>query len=222
MENLILFCKNTEDNKITLNSEINEFIINKYAPERHENSEYYNNKRGGRFTPFNAWYYKCAEFVAAQFMHIRFGLPLIDPDVRIYKSYQKNWNADLNFENVYLFDKHYDKLRIHVKSTSFQTIKAKYSESYTFQLCNKDGQGGRDMILDHGNENDFCIFVFAPYEKIKKGNVSFYIKALLPWNFIKDNGLLEDPQKSDHIGLKLVVYINSIKRKFQELNVLTF
>lgn len=219
MDNVVFFPKNTEENKITLPSDINKEIAEKYAPERQKNASFYAKRRGG-FPPslFDCWYYKCAEFASARFLHEKFDLPLIEPDIKIYSSSEKNWNADLSFKDVTFMGRHFDELRFHNKSVSRKIIAKGIPESFMFQFANKNTRGGHDDIFDKGNENDYCVFVYVPHEDVVTGNAEFYIRGILPWNFIKENDLLENPKNKGLVGVKLCVYTESIRRFLKPVN----
>jgi hypothetical protein len=213
MDNVVFFPKNGEDNKVTLSSEINKDIAENYAPERQKNASFYAKRRGG-FPPslFDCWYYKCAEFASACFLHEKCGLPLIEPDTKIYSSSDKNWNADLSFKDVTFMGRHFDELRFHNKSVTRKIVAKGFPESFMFQFANKNLKGGHDDILDKGNESDYCVFVYVPHENIVAGNVDFYVRGVFPWTFIKENNLLENPKKKELIGVKLCVYTETIRK----------
>lgn len=218
MDDFLFFPKNTEENKVTIPADINKEVAEKYAPERQKNALFYAKRRGG--TPptlFDSWYYKCAEFASAFYLHQSHQLPLVSPDTKIYKSSEKNWNADLSYKEVNFLNKYFEELRFHNKSVTRARISSGYPESFMFQLANKNSsQGGRDNLLDNGNENDYCIFVHVPYDTIVPGKVDFYIRGVFPWNFIKENDLLENPVNKNLIGGKLCVYTESIKRRIKK------
>jgi hypothetical protein len=213
MENVVFFPKNGDENKVTLPADINKEIAEKYAPERQKNASFYASKRGG-YPPsiFDCWYYKCAEFAAARFLHEKYELPLVEPDIKIYKSSEKNWNADLSYQDVTFLGKHHDQLRFHNKSATRKIVAKGYPESFMFQFANKNLVGGHDEILDKGNDDDYCVFVYVPYEVVTSGNVDFYVRGVIPWTFIKENNLLENPKKQTLIGVKLCVYTETVRR----------
>lgn len=221
MNDFLFFPKNSEENKITIPADINKEVTEKYAPERQKNALFYAKRRGGAPpTLFDSWYYKCAEFASAYYLHQRHQLPLISPDIKIYKSSEKNWDADLSYENVKFLDQHFDNLRFHNKSVTRKIISKGYPESFMFQLANKNStKGGRDQLLDKGDKNDYCIFVHVPYDTIVPGRIDFYIRGVFPWNFIRENELLENPQKQSLIGGKLCVYTESIKKKVKDFQL---
>ncbi len=217
MDNLLFFPKNDDDNKVSIPSDVNKEIAEKYAPERQKNAAFYASKRGG-FPPslFDCWYYKCAEFASANFLHEKHGLPLLTPDTKIYKSSEKNWNADLLFKDVQFLNKHHDELRFHNKSVTRKSIAAGFNESFMFQFANRDTKGGRDAIFDKGDENDYCVFVYVPYTEVTNGRLDFYIRGVVPWNFIKENNLLANPKKPSLVGVKLVVYTENLRQAVQD------
>jgi hypothetical protein len=219
MDNVLFFPENTEENKAIVSANVNEIITKEYAPKRLQNKQFYVEARGGSpQTLFDCWYYKCAEFASSNFLHEKYNLPLVEPDTKIYKSSEKNWNADISYKNVTFLNNHFENLRFHNKSVTSMSAQ-RYEESFMFQLANRNGRGGKDKILKSGNENDYCIFVYVPYNDIAAGDLNFYIRGIIPWTFIKENGLLENPKKPSLIGQKLCVYTKSLRKKFQTIEV---
>jgi hypothetical protein len=213
MDNVVFFPRNSDENKVTLPADINKEIAEKYAPERMKNASFYVSNRGGSPpTLFDCWYYKCAEFATAYFLHEKYDLPLVQPDIKIYKSSEKNWNADLSFKDVTFLGRHFDELRFHNKSVTRKIVARGFPESFMFQFSNKNTKGGHDKLLDNGNDNDYCVFVYVPHDTISTGVAEFYIRGIMPWTFIKENNLLENPKKQELIGVKVCVYTESIRR----------
>lgn len=221
MNDFIFYEKNGDENRVRVPEILNERILYEYLPGRMgggaRDSEYYKNVRGGTMKGFDCWGYKNAECGASVFMHKNLGMPLVLPDFKIYKPSEKSWSPDLVFTNVTFQDKFFETLNIHVKSFTRDSL-AKYPESYTFQLCNKNGHGGRDRLLDHGNENDYCMFVFVPYTEITLGKIDVYVRCIVPWTFINDNNLLGDPVLPHLKYQKRCVYTEAVRRKIKQTN----
>lgn len=150
MSDFLFFPNNSKENKVTIPAALNKAVAEKYAPERQKNAKFYASRRGGSPpTIFDSWYYKCAEFASAFYLHLKHELPLSLPDTNIYKSSQKSWKADLTYTNVKFLGKSFDELRIHNKSVTRKVIEKGYPESFMFQLANKaSNTGGRDQLLD--------------------------------------------------------------------------
>lgn len=213
MIDFLFFPKNNEENRITIPADINKEVAEKYAVERVKDAERLKKLRGGKpLEVFDCWYYKCAEFASSLYLHQNHQFPLVLPDTNIYKASEKNWNADLSYQKVNFLNKYFEELRLHNKSVTSARISSGYPESFVFQLANRNSKGGRDNLLDNGNENDYCVFVYVPYDKIVSGKVAFYIRGIVPWTFIKENNLLENPVRKNLIGGKLCVYTESIKK----------
>lgn len=216
-DNLIFFQENSEENKVTIPAEFNKEVAENYAPQRQKNSRFYATRRGGSApTVFDSWYYKCAEYAAAKFLNEKFNLPFVAPDTKIYTSRQRNWNCDLPYFNVKFLNKNFTELRVHCKSVTQKSIAKGYRESFMFQLANKEGSGGTDIIFKEGSEKDYCVLVHVPYSDIVEGDLKFYVRGVMPWNYIKDNGLLENPIKKELIGCKYCVYSESISKSLKK------
>lgn len=217
--NPILFYKNTDESKITLNSEISK-KCEEYAIERvKKDAEWYSLNRGGKsqFDPFIFWGYKCAEFAVAQFLSDKYGLDHVNPDTNIYDNNYKSWDADIVYHNAVFLEEKFDELRIHVKSANRKTMSkgirgVGVPESYMFQISNKTGFGGEDWIIQNGNKNDICVFVYVPHNEIVKNKAEFYIRAIVPWDYIKTKKILESPVQESLIGKKLCVYTESLRK----------
>lgn len=212
-DNVIFFPKNTSDNKVRVSSDINKMIAEEYAPKRQKNANFYATRRGGKPpTIFDSWYYKCAEFGGSIFLTERYGLPIVKPDTRIYSSKQKSWNCDLPYFNVNFFNHFHENLRFHTKSANAKTIKSGYRESFIFQLANKEGSGGKDVIVTDGNKDDYCIFMYVPFTNIVEGDIDLYVRAIVPWLYIKNNNLLENLKKPEFLGKKVCVYSETLEK----------
>jgi hypothetical protein len=217
-EKVILFSSNTDENKVLIPADVNKDIAENYAPQRQKNARFYAARRGGAPPSlFDSWYYKCAEYAVASFLHEKYNLPFVKPDTKIYSGKQKSWNCDLPYSDVKFLGRKHKELRIHCKSATIKSIAKGYKESFCFQLANKEGTGGTDAILKEGDENDYCVFVHVPYNDIVEGDINFHIRSVISWNFIKNNSLLENPIKKELIGCKYFVYTESLNNALATL-----
>jgi len=184
------------------------------AKARQEDAEYKARERGG-FPPqlFEFWCSKGAEFAAAYFLHERHDLPLVLPDFKYYNSSEKSWEADLPYTNIDYLGKHYDSFRFHIKSSSKASIDRGYEESFLWNYSNKDGSGGRDLIFEEGGPNDACVLVYVPHTFIQNGDAEFYIRAVLPWLFIKDGNLFGLPKKPSLHETKVCLYTADLMKR---------
>lgn len=207
--NPILFLENVP--KITIKSEINDHCKT-YGAKRVENdSKWYQKTRGGKpANVYSFWGYKCAEFAASQFLTESYNFPNKMPDTEIYQKNQKNWNADLLYDDINFCNKQYNQLRVHVKSTSKKAISDGYPESFMFQLSNRSGMGGMDKILTEGDENDLIVMVYNPYSDVVEGDVEFHIRGMVPWTYAKK--YLENPVAPSLIGKKICVYTETLNK----------
>lgn len=213
-DHVTFFPKNTEENRVRVYAEINKQIAEEYAPKRQKNANFYASRRGGKPPSlFDSWYYKCAEFGASMFLTERYDLPVVKPDTKIYSSRQKNWNCDLPYFNVDFLGTFHENLRFHTKSANAKTIKSGFRESFIFQLANKAGAGGKDSIITEGNKDDYCIFMYVPYTDIVEGDIELYVRAIVPWLYIKENNLLENLKKPEFLGKKVCVYSETLKKR---------
>lgn len=213
-DNVIFFPKDTEENKVRVFASINKMIAEQYAPKRQKNAHFYASRRGGKPPSlFDSWYYKCAEFGASIFLTDRFDLPPVKPDTKIYSSRKKSWDCDLPYFNVNFLNTFHENLRFHTKSANAKTIKSGYRESFIFQLANKQGSGGKDAIIENGDRDDYCIFMYVPYTEIVKGDIELYVRAIVPWLYIKENNLLENLKKPEFLGKKACVYSETLEKK---------
>jgi hypothetical protein len=211
---VIFFPKNTEENRVRVRASINKKIAEEYAPKRQKNANFYAAQRGGKPPSlFDSWYYKCAEFGAAVFLTDKHDLPLVKPDTKIYSSRNKDWTPDLSYFHADFLGNHHESLRFAVKSANAKTIKSGFRESFIFQVANKEGSGGKDAILTNGNKDDYCIFMHVPYTDIVKGDLDFYVRAIVPWLYIKENGLLENLKKPEFLGKKVCVYSETLENR---------
>lgn len=131
--------------------------------------------------------------------------PALDIDFEIREGASKGWNVDLPFSGK---DKEYPD--VHVKSCGPQTLNITGGEcSWTFQLSNANGKGGRDPVFD-GPDTDLVAFVYIDDLKAQKG----VIKAIMPWGDVKKH--LRDPISISLRGLKKCIYMNDLIRDTRE------
>lgn len=120
---------------------------------------------------------KKAEFIAAYGLHEFFNVPLVMPDLQIYRKRDKNWDCDLIYGRTG---------NAHVKACSQHTLDYCGDFSWVFQYANKGRPGGTDQVFK-APSNDFLVGVFMEDFLSHKG----IIKIVLPIERVKL--LLRDP-----------------------------
>lgn len=192
-----ILCDNVVVLKDCVNEQVEKYLREMRSPE--QSVSYYSQNRNDsslKKIEDDQRLGKKAEFVAAKFLHKQFKLPLCYPDLGIYSSDEKNWNADL-YENV------------HVKSCSLQTYRYCGDYSWTFQLKNNSGSGGRDKLFDRGD--GWVVFVFMETSQSLVG----VVKAVVSWDRVKI--LLRDPKKQTLKGIKKCLYYKDLVGKNENL-----
>jgi len=126
--------------------------------------------------------------------------PHISIDFEIRSGCSKGWTIDLPFAKK---DERFPN--IHVKSCQGWILQYAKDFSWTFQLSNNSGRGGRDSIFD-GPDDDLVAFVFLENHLSSTAT----IKAILPWGIIKNH--LKDPVKESLVGLKKCIYLKDLQQ----------
>jgi hypothetical protein len=207
-----------EDKEITLsekgNTEVNKKInifVNALK-EKNQSIGYYAKKRNttiGKATDDN-FLGKKAEVFAWKYLVKQRGFPKIKVDIEIRSGYHKGWKADLLFH-----EKDINFPNVHVKACQQNMVNWIGDYSWTFQISNNDGIGGKDAIFN-GSDNDLVAFVFIEDPEASKA----IIKAIMPWGEIKK--YLKDPKKLELKGLKKCVYYRDLPKthKYPSLELL--
>lgn len=176
------------------NNEINK-LVEKFVDGMFDSVSYYTrmrnvNKDRAKLDMFVG---KKAEFFTAEYLNKYHAMPLLLPDLNIYKGRQKSWAADLIHGEV----------NIHVKCCTASTLKYCGDYSWTFQYADKVGNGGKDDIFEQAN-GDLLSLVYIESPRLSSG----IIKGMVYLRDIKH--LLKDPKKSTLIGLKKCLYYNDL------------
>lgn len=181
-----------------LNNKLNE-LVEQFAWQikNKQQAEYYHQlRRAGKIKvlkkdlPLG----KKAEFVAAYGLHQRFSLPLVSPDLKIYKKREKKWSCDLIYGRTG---------NVHVKGCDAKTLSYCDDFSWTFQYRNKNGHGGTDNIFKAPSD-DFLVAVFMEDYTANKG----IIKAIIPIERVKR--LVRNPKNEWLIGIKQCLYYKDL------------
>jgi len=120
-----------------------------------------------------------------------------EPDFEIYPPRKKNWKPDLQGNGF----------EFHVKSQEAEDAK-KYGLSWTFQLSDAKGKGGKDLEIfkDHDGKS-MIVFVGINYaEGYGK------ILAVIAGRKLFDLKLFRDPKLPHLIGIKKVIYFDDLKK----------
>lgn len=139
---------------------------------------------------------KKGECLALKMLVREYGFPPTNIDWQVRRGKSKGWVKDLIFDN-HIFP------NIDIKTCSTTTIRMVGQMSWTFQLTNKSGKGGRDPILDSSG-NDIVAFVFVESYLHNYGS----IMALLPFKSVKE--YLKPPKKESLKDLKTCIYYQDL------------
>jgi hypothetical protein len=187
--------KLTKEQDEVINRKINKFLSKMSFEE--QSVSYYKNKRNAEninIIKEDIFLGKKAEYIVAIGLHKKYGIPFVEPDIKIREGKYKGWEEDLRIENV----------NIHVKSCNSHTYKYCKDYSWTFQYNNNNGKDGRDKIFNK-KEDSLCCFVFLENKDSDTG----IIKAMLPWSFVVNK--LKDPKKKSLVGIKKCIYYRDIR-----------
>jgi hypothetical protein len=192
--------------EVKLSKKVND-VLNKelqvYADGMEQNShKYWEQNRRASKAYEDSLTGKKGEFLVAEYIKKEHGLSIL-PDVNIYASRKKNWEADLPYatREMGLAD-------CHVKTCSQKTLDYAKTYSWTFQLSNGNGRHGTDRLLSSDTyDDDLIALVFVPTWESNVGQ----IMSLSKWRNVKD--LLRDPISPRLKGLKACIYIEDVNRK---------
>lgn len=193
------------EKKIVLSDVLHGKLMNKCKIfiERSQGSlSYYENKRGTNkeLAKKNIVVGKKGEVIAEMVLRKYYGFPLCKVDFEIRKDKDKGWLPDLPYNEI---GKDYPA--VHVKTCTHFTFNYAKDFSWSFQLQNSKGVGGRDKLFDlPDTAKDLVVLVYLENENAKEGTV----KAIMPWSKIKR--LLRDPVRRDYRGDKLCLYYNDL------------
>lgn len=113
-------------------------------------------------------------------------------------TYDKSFDADLLIR---------ENIKCHVKSQDIISAK-KFGTSWTFQYAGR-GNGHRDSeIFDNYNHDDLIVFCLVDNPKV-------YVCAIINVYQLHELGLFGEPKKESLIGVKKVVYLDSIPNKYK-------
>ena len=145
------------------------------------------------------WQSKKAELAAGAFLYYFLRLPMVYPDFRVYPAEQKGWAPDLPYAPS-------EFPNVHVKSCNKHTADYVKDMSWTFQLANSEGGGGRDKLLD-SDGTDVVVGVYADYPE------SATYRIMMVSAFAGVRHLLCPPKKPDLVGLKLCLDYLRVKQQ---------
>jgi hypothetical protein len=166
-------------------------------------NNYYNNRNASK-PKEDIIFGKLGECFVAEFLTESFGLPLIEPDFKIYKSHDKNWTADLDY-NPYIEK----SFKVNVKTCTpyvYRLLKKGSNLSWTFQFKNKNNKFGRDALFNSFNKDAIVFLTFV--NGISKYDTEAFIYASCLWADIKP--LLKDPIYKKYNGIKKCLYSSDI------------
>ena len=143
---------------------------------------------------------KKGEFIVAKYIKDTYGFE-IAPDIQIYTSKKKNWDADLPYKTV-----GFDFPDVHVKTCSQKTLDYAKTESWTFQMSNGNGFFGTDKLLaSNDHDADLIALVLAP----TSDSPNAIIHHMLPWKSAKT--LLRDPLSPRLKNIKVCLYTKDLE-----------
>ena len=144
---------------------------------------------------------KYSEWLVSLTMN-RLGFPLMGPEDEIREAFEKGWAIDLPYSKV-----NPDFPDCHLKNTP-----NRYNDelSWTFQLMNKNGLGGRDPLFNKPDSDELIIMTHVQYVGSKEGVLSY----TAPWNIVYP--MLRDPFTPRLIGIKKCVYESDLQEWLNE------
>lgn len=146
---------------------------------------------------------KIAECWVEKYLREDLGISVSQPDFNIYPKGEKNWSSDLHFMLGGL------RVNCGVKACGLKTLRTTGGVwSWTFQLSNKSGYGGRDSFLDSEQPNDLMFFTYVP----ELSGRWCYILACVSADVLNGSGIYRDPVKDYLKGRKLCVYSQDLMR----------
>lgn len=151
---------------------------------------------------------KLGEFYAEAGLR-QLGFPKCDIDTEIRQSGQKGWVCDLPFNAL---DPNLPNC--HVKTCDTWTKNFAGDLSWTFQLKNVNGGGGRDSLFGKPTSDDLIAFMYLDTVEGSKAKLMF----TAPWRAIISQNLLQDPVVPRLKGLKKCVYFKQVETLFMKSN----
>lgn len=140
---------------------------------------------------------KLGEWLVYDALHPYFP-DMSEPDMEIYESNQKSWAPDLSAAGLDFIVKSQDK-----KS------RQSYPESWTFQVSDKSGRGGRDKeVFDNPQPTSLCVFVSVDF-RFAAGA----IRGIIPVPILHKHELFRPPEKENLEGIKQTVHFFDLKQK---------
>jgi hypothetical protein len=199
--------KYSDENNLIINTDIKVFV--KGMSSRKQSISYYEKYRS--VSPDKAkqdmFLGKKAEFFTALELWRDYGFPWLNPDLKIYPSGMKGWEADLPYHKK---DPRFPDA--HVKGCDHGTYDFCHDFSWTFQYSNNDGFYGHDAIFQNPGRHDLISFVFIDDPQSKEAT----IKSIVPWQSIKK--YLKDPIKQSLIGQKKCIYYKDLRHNKEIIN----
>ena len=142
---------------------------------------------------------KKGEFIVAKYVLEEYGHE-IAPDVQIYSSKKKNWDADLPYNTI---GKNFPD--VHVKTCSQKTLDYAKQASWTFQMSNGNGFYGTDKLLSSNDyDKDLIALVFVPTWDSPNAKIEHF----LSWKDAKK--FLRNPLSPRLKNIKTCLYNNDL------------
>lgn len=147
---------------------------------------------------------KKGEFLAAAALAANYGFPAQEPDCTVRGTGEKGWGADLPNGPV----------PVHVKTSSSVTRAVAAEDSWTVQLANIKGVGGRDVaLLDQVMSNELLAgMAIGDNSAVAFGILRFVLPVVYVPHYTRA------PKKKDLIGFKLALYYSDL---FADAGMLT-
>ena len=166
--------------------------------KKNQSSSYYSANRKATNALSNIRLGKLGEWIVYKFLKDG-GYILEEPDTSILSGRHKSWYANL------FLPEH--ALNVHVKSCDENTVRIVGEQSWTFQIANTSGKGGKDILFSGKCEEDLIALVYVDSDaKILRGT----IVVTSPWKFLKTR--LVNPLLPKYVGLKKCLNHNSLFR----------
>lgn len=189
--------------KITLTDKENKAInkiLEEYGDGMEDSHKFWAKQRNASKPREDSMVGKKGEFIVAKYIKDEYGVE-VAPDVQIYSSKKKNWDADLPYKTVGL-----DFPDIHVKTCSKKTLDYAKTESWTFQMGNGNGFFGTDKLLASEDYNkDLIALVYVPTWDSPEA----VIHHLIDWKSAKT--FLKDPISPRLKGIKVCLYTKDLE-----------
>jgi hypothetical protein len=189
--------------EITLTAKENDAIntiLEKYGDGMESSHKFWAKQRNASKPREDSMVGKKGEFIVAKYIKENFGHE-IAPDIQIYTSKKKNWDADLPFSTLGI-----EFPDTHVKTCSQKTLDYAKTESWTFQMSNGNGFFGTDKLLASNDyDKDLLALVFVP----TWDSPNAVIHHLVPWKSAKT--FLKDPISPRLKNIKVCLYTKDLE-----------